>query len=507
MDSEREIYKDFTTEEVDILIELLAPRYITRLYGDNDINNNLRPWVAIFAKYLEENDKTLKLGINKYYYKQDTLDAYFPTNPNERHIAQPFNNTAGNAYLEIQFVNTTTGTKIYNYATQLCNAGVGYIDRQSLAVALTQNKNHRVKVMHANNTVWVLSNNINEKLVEQTLTLFPYIFDIKQLQENTNVINCCKAVNNNQPTRPFFKDIFKSLEETRKMKKINAIRDSLNARVIQKIQSLERDISRIKDNIADHENSVERLYNQLEESLIEKLGLELKPKLDTDAVVEILNYMESCPHVVGFKTIKSSNYDGNYDMLRLELHTPITLYESEPLEKMLEYRLSDCDPWSDKAKLYKAFKRIFIDEELTMYCQTFVKIDLAKCTMDASFSSTGVSVSGFNRLYQPHLSRFNCWGENKNNITKALSEGDLVAAINLMIIAAQNINFTDSAVFNNWTSELCNNSYLLRIKSLKSKADGNMWSIQDVIDQNEREEAAENSEEVGHPELEDSVPF
>lgn len=500
-----QIYKEMTSEEIDILNEIIGSRVKSHIMISNRSITNHRPWLAIFAPHLNALDKTLMLRSTRYYYKQYDLDMNWPTNPEKRDICSPFNRSGSNSEYEIMFIDTSTGAKIYEYATALCKANQGYIDRQSLAVSLTKSKTHKVKIVHLNNTVWVLSNDINDDFIQNTLALFPFLFGIQDLQNDEEVIKCCQAVTKDQSIKPFFKNIFDSLADVRKQKKINIIKSALNARISDAITRAERDISHDKEYIKDYEERLQQYYDRLEQHLAEKLGYESKEKAKDEDVTDILDFVDRNRFIQNLNILKINNYGNPAEYLQLDIWAPITIYETEPLERQINNRITEYNQNDLQSKILKAFKRIFIDEELQMICQTFVKIDMISANINGSKDANRKQYSDYQRLPQPHLTRYDCWGDNRNAIIQALKESDLVGAMNNILIAAQNINFVDSTVLSSWLETIAYSNYLYNLPTCLSKADGRLWSIKDVVEQLEREE--NNSEEViGHPELTDEVP-
>jgi hypothetical protein len=222
-------------------------------------------------------------------------------------------------------------------------------------------------------------------------------------------------------------------------------------------------------------------------------------------VTDILDFVDRNRFIQNLNILKVNNYGSTSEYLQLDIWAPITIYETEPLERQVNNRITESNQHDLQSKILKAFKRIFIDEELQMICQTFVKLDMVNADINASKDTNRKQYSDYQRLPQPHLTRFNCWGDNRNAITQAIKESDLVGAMNNILIAAQNINFVDSTVLTNWLEMIAYNNYLYQLPTCLSKADGKLWSIKDVVEQIEREE--NNSEEViGHPELTDEVP-
>lgn len=510
------IYKDLTSEELDILDEVIGNRVLSRVHVNNTYISNHRPWLAIFAPHLNELEKTILIHSNRYYYKQEQLDNHFPTNPESAIICEPFNRSGASSEYDIYYIETSTGAKIYEYASALCKANIGYIDRQSLAVSLTKHKNHKVKIIHLNNTVWILSNEINEEFVENSLALFPFLFAIESLQKDEQIIDCCKAVTKKEPVKQHFAKLFNSLADIRQQKKINIIKNALNSKIQYMIQKTDREIRSIEDSIQDYEQRLAQYYEKIDVYKAQKLGFESKKKVENEEVTDVLAFIEKNRYIQNLTLIKNNSYHDTAESLQLDIYAPINIYETEPLERQIANRVDDYNKHEIKSKIYRAFKRIFVDEELQMICQTFVKLDIANSTIDAGKESNRKQYSDYTRLPQPHLTRFNCWGDNKNAIIQALRDSDLIGAINNILIATQNINFTDSTVLSNWVDAIAGNSCLYHLPTCLSKADGRLWSIKEIVDQLDREEEAtenneneenEENEEIGRPELTDEVPF
>ena len=501
------IYEEFTQNERSILKELLNNKLSSHLYfGNNYIDSAQFDWAAIFEPYLTKIDKKLALRSERYYYRTDDMNRYYPTNPQSTNIAPPFSSGAPQAELEINFIDTTTGTKIYDYVTELCKAQeTHYKDLKHLAVSLTEHKNHKVRVIVSERTAWILSNEFSNKFVQNCLALFPFIFDIKELQENAEIIQCCQAVTKEQSIKQFFTKSFKEIEKIRQAKKLMVIKDALNAGIKQQIDDLDYDIRRKESNITDLENRLYDGYKRIQVLRATKLGFENQEGASLDQVNEILDFVKNNQYT---ESLELFEY-GGYTYLQLDLRAPIMIYESEPLEKTIESRLSDPYRTDSYKYVLRALKRIFIEEELQMFCQTMVRIKVSSADFTGNKDPNNMAYKDYKLMPHPHLVAFNCWGDNKNNIQKALRETDILTAFTMMIVAAENINFTDATVLNRWLENIMNMSSLYNVKCCKSKADGQMWSISDIVEQLKREDEANppQEEEIGHPELEDTIPF
>lgn len=504
------IYKDITSDQLAILEDMMSDCILSHIYIDGVTYNRSREWMAIFSDYLKEHDRQIHLTSGKYYFKQNDLDYYYPTNTTGTSIAPPFNLPDDDEELKIYYIYTSTGAKIYEYAEALCKTDRGYINRQNLAIALTEDTRHKVKVINKDQTVWILSNNFNEDLIRKSLALIPFLFDIKELQDDEKVMKVCNHVAKDESVAEDFKDIFDKLEEIKAQQKLTLIKDALNARMTKEAETIKRSIKNTQESIESLEKRLDDYYDQLGKLQAEHIGILSKKGYEEKEVEEILDFVNRNRYIQSMNVKSYSTYNGNINALLLDIIAPITIYEPEPLARYIDSNIDYIGRSTLKGKILKAFKRIFVDQELQMICETFARLDLANIELNASYSSLGLNYSyDYKRICQPHLSRYNCWGDNLNPIKQMIREGDIAGALNNIVIATQNINFTDATVLSNFVDMIANSNALMNMKSCLSKADGQLWSIRDVIDQLEREEQEaklQSETEINKPELQDTIP-
>lgn len=486
------IYQDFTDNETAFLDDLLANRFRNNIMGqvdqDESIDRTRHLWLAIYANHLMSVDKTLTLSSERQYFRQSDLDYYFPTDPSSHTIANPFSYREGDGYYSIKFIHTTTGTKIYEYVDALVKAGVGYESKHSLAISLTESQNHRVQVIMSNNQAWILTNKFTNKLVLGVLTLFPFIFNIEELIKDESVINCCKAVANNEPIRPFMAKLLADAEDIQNKKKRNLLLNSLSAGQKQRLTQVEYDIKRKLNSIQDHNDSITNLYRQLDELYALQAGYKIQQPVNEEELTNILNYVENNKFIKSFTADKIAKYGGSVDALLLSIHTPVTIYEAEPIQRYID-RYEDDEYTEERVKkVLKAFRKIFVEEEYTMWTQTWVALDMADHDMYAKSQYTGKTDIDYTLIPQPHLTIYNCWGDNAGMIRKALSDSEFLGAINNILIATQNINFTDYTVLENFIRKIYQSEHIRTLPSLLCKADNSWYSMQDIINKIEEEE-------------------
>lgn len=453
-------------------------------------------WAAIYNDYLANHGKHIKMYSTNAYYTQSDIDDYYPNNM-EASLNFPFDIQHSNNYYQIIFVQTSTGVKIYDYAKQLADLEtswekVPYADR-----LLVQHQKHRIRVLKLTTRVIILTNELNNRLVQETLAMFPSLFNIEELQQDDNIKECCRAVINKQPIRPYFENIFNNIEKEKKQKFEKSIKDLLTAGKRTRLIELENNITRINNSIKDYIDSLDNYYERLQSQLNEKLGLESTLIENPESLQILLNFLYTNEYIKSAQFIDANIGSGYKELLLLELEAPITLYETEPLERIfnnLKHEFS-----STGEMILESFKEIFLEEKYQLYCTTYVAMDIPQAKFNADSRYNTKQFSDYTRMTQPHLTFFNCWGDSEHNIRKALREDDILGAIQLMLIAIRNINFTDTTVLRGWINRIINSNALLNVRCIKDQ-EGNWYSLKEL-----NQKRIEEAPVVGTPEIIDEL--
>jgi hypothetical protein len=517
------MYSSFTTDQINY-IEQLKRKIVTGRVHSREFNIDTQyctNWMAIFYPYFRDKDKAIQINSEYCYFKNADLESHYPTNPTARNLLSPFNSFPNHTIDEISFIGTTTGTKIYDYANALVEKA-GYTNFKSVAMVLTQDRNHKVKVIKLDNRVFVITNRISNELVIKTLTLYPILFDIAELKDDELVKECCKKVSNKENIIECFTHIFKLKEEEASKALETLLIKMAKKNKGKRITELEDLEKRILRNIQDYENSLMKYYDELDKTQSDLLGAkETYAKLTFD-FSDVNEYLKRNTYI---KSIVACPGYGSEEDLLIEFVAPITIYDPEALKRQLEnlkYYLSN-----SSHKFLDVLKRIFVDGEYTMYCNTKVRLRLSQNDVEASKDTLHLYYTDYSHMIQPHLVIFNCWGDQKSVIRKSLKDGDFISALQLMTNQVQNINFTDSTVIKNWVTKICDNHALRTIPTCLSRVDGQMWTIEQIIDQLLEEQRAaeaeakanieqaqqivqeivETTEEIGHPEITDEIPL
>lgn len=494
-----ELYDSLNYEERDFLHTNRRDFVTTSLSSRTDpINHDRLDWMAIYAPYFNRIGKKVRLTSSSYYYKAEDITNYYPTNPNAE-IRAPFNLNEYDEYIHIHFVQTTTNTKIYEYADLLVNDGIF----EKLAFAntlLVQHQKHKIQVLAKPKLIIILTNDFNNRLLNETAAIIPSLFRIEPLLQNENVMHCCRAVVNRQPIKEYFKDIFDAIENAQKEAFTNNLKALLTMNKQRRLADVTSSIQATESNITSYLNSLDSLYIRLQEYQAQKLGLECTLTDDTERYDELSNFLKNNKFIKNAVFRRINIGYGTKDLLELELEAPITLYETEPLERMINNTIENYG--TAGRTMIEALKEVFTSEKYRLICTTFVVLDPSNAEFQSDSRSLHYNHTNYSKMPQPHLTFYNCWGDSRSGIKQALRGDDILGAIQTMLIAIQNINFTDSTVFRTWIDKLSYEEHLRYMKCV-TDTEGKWYSLMDIY--NLVVEKENENEEVHQPELIDEL--
>ena len=473
------LYSEFSNTELQRMYSLrcnIAQIRLPALRDGTYISANTFDWLGIFEPYMTKHNKHIYLHKIQKYYKTEDLENYYPFNQG-RGLNEPFNITPNDDY-GIIFVDTSTNAKIYEYADKIAkDPNVAWQHLVHIDRLLLQHQKHKIRVLKSENLILVLSSDINDKLVAETLAIIPNLFDIAELKADTNIMNCCKAVIENKSIKPYLEELFKKLADAQNEKFKTVLMNSFTASKRSRLQALTNNIQSKRNDIKNYEDHICQYQEQIQNWLNEKLGIESTLNNNPEAFNNLINCLNTSPIVKSSTTKRYNIGYGTNDLLLFELEAPITLYETEPLER--QYKNLECQISSTKKKYLKVLSEIFLKEEYQLYCTTWIGIDLTAPAFEAKYEYIGIDFSEYKKMPQPHLSFYNCWGDQSYNIKKALKENDILTALQLMFISIRNINFTDTAVLTRWLDKLAYNTTLTSSKCIKDSQD-NWYSFDEL---------------------------
>lgn len=256
--------------------------------------------------------------------------------------------------------------------------------------------------------------------------------------------------------------IKEKLVEEEKRKHFDEILEEILKKVEKSfLYSLGRRITEIKEEITRYEREIVNLYNDLREKL--KTEAYFKAGAIERNNCELVELLKS-----DYKNI--SNIDINEEVLKLSIVQPLLFFDDEDWGTVKNNVLKRyCN--TDTQYVISAI----FDRKCEILLETGVWISIDGQVSFGNYNS-------YNNKYgipNSHISRYNCWGDNKNPIRKALQDGKYDIVYAQIKSALAGINVIDTPVMENFCYAFDNDDYR-NIVCIKDYETEKMMSIQEA---------------------------
>lgn len=231
------------------------------------------------------------------------------------------------------------------------------------------------------------------------------------------------------------------------------------------ISNVRNRIGSIQSEIHDYENTLASSYRTLKDEQERLFAAEnMGSTIDYEAVYK---YIKNKPEIKVMKPINSST-------LAVAIVTEFRYFDDE----VLAIHLKNDRAAINTSGLAPIFKDVFIDKTYKMVVRAAMQINFTGCNVSncTQIWETYIQQNG---LPNPHIMRFNCFGNNSPVLSKAVKEGSFEILFEYMISSASNINFSDSAVVNHFVEVIKNDRTLWTKKCLLDK-DGNLHTLKEI---------------------------
>ena len=318
-----------------------------------------------------------------------------------------------------------------------------------------------------------ITNEITWSLVRKILVLYPILFPEKfMLSEMSDDFKQKFETMCQTYTKMPVSDLtwFTQIDELLKM--TNYIENITKKQIERVLSSSKRNqISVCQRNLKQNQENMNLAENDYRNYCRKMMTLEATlaglnaMKSDTEQLATVFEYVNANKAI---QTI--SAYDDS--TLKIEVKTPLYYYEPKELEMYykrdrLLYELSDtCIP--------ELFKEIFIDKKYLLWVQQACYINTYRSEVSKANSDLPITY-----MPNPHIRDYNCWGTNKTSIIKAITEGEIVGAMEQIVAAIRNLNFTDSTVVQAFIKYFNKGSGYDLLKTIQNVETNEFLSVED----------------------------
>ena len=308
---------------------------------------------------------------------------------------------------------------------------------------LTTTPNHKVHVYVNNvtdNKMFVILNNVDTpafvfKLGAALLTIY------QKFGNKTNEIAEKYLTGNGTEVCRVIHEYYAEYESHAQER---ALLDALNTMTAAICENRERDlINKIEDAQRNIDSLYERIATYTDVLNTHKANYLLFKLTDEDARVQELKTFlhNSYENITGLKAENGT--------IQIAYKTPLVFFEPDALQRYFDSTrpnvVNEAPNW-----IQQLLKDIFINKTKQLLIETGAIIYIERPNIGyknpASIRTDVYAPSEFSGIPNPHHHYYNCWGDNKPNIIRALTEHDYVLAITQVFAAMGGLNLTDTPV-------------------------------------------------------------
>lgn len=283
-------------------------------------------------------------------------------------------------------------------------------------------------------------------------------------------------------------DYFKVLVNRSQVKRISNVKATAAFNALESLEkyiAIERQIryKTLFEQIAESriytaQNDYSRLTHQAEEAL-STYEAALKKRHECEILIN--HYKEGTNDVIEELNL-ISKMKGVYDVdqnnngrgLRIIYRVPLDYFDVDEAECAIK------NVQDENVKRF--ITDIFIEQKYKLYVRVDSYFSYSQEDMNSMRNGFGQidldSCNQINALFNPHYQFFNCLGDYKSKLIKAMTDQDLTLFINIGLAAARSMNFGDGSVCNrwfDWLSDAFQNNYYKNFKCIEK--DGQLYTL------------------------------
>ena len=362
----------------------------------------------------------------------------------------------------LEYINSTDDIK---KATRLKN----------IELALIYEKRHIVNVYKIEKSILIVTNRYSWNFLRKTISLLPIMHDITIEEEDVKeIFKNYGALDYEGWVNAFNNWFAKHDLKTERIK--NELYTLFKNKSDKQLNKLEKELNSTLRIVEDYEASIKKYYKQVEEYKTLIRNFKLSPS-DEENIKDVLNYL------MNNKKLNISDVKVSDNVIKFEVIESAKYYDNQFLIKYLEK-----DTVINSAFAKRLLKEIYIDGiyDLLFYTKFYINI------IEGTVSYCTPSNESFKAFPHPHIMNYNCWGDNRTYITKAIVQNDYMGALEQCLAACYNLNFSDSIVIERFGRDINNLNTFGKIKCIKD-ANGNMFTPLEMY-KKYKEEVKENKE-------------
>lgn len=274
-----------------------------------------------------------------------------------------------------------------------------------------------------------------------------------------------KALNEYMDTK--YKEYTATAKKRQKAEALELLADNISKTETEKFQ---KRISDAEENVAYTESKLQEAYHVLNKAKADCL-LFITTNTN-EAAAELKAFIESCVDTVTY--IKTST-DGKY--LDIVYRTPLMYYEAEKMQMYFNATRPNSVLRASE-EIQQLLKDVFINQTHEILIESGVRFNLRDADVQYVDPVILENIEGTTvGIPNPHHKYYNCWGDNRSKIIRALENKRYTEAVLQAFAAMAGLNLTDTAVVDRMITEELNG--YARTKYIKVKETNEVLTLEE----------------------------
>jgi hypothetical protein len=286
-----------------------------------------------------------------------------------------------------------------------------------------------------------------------------------------------------------FSDWYYPLQETiRQQQMLCTITEFFRIRHTAEEEHIRNTTATIRQEISNYEEALRTRYITLKD--LERKTMYYLTHDVNELIAEFIEYVSI--KLKNKKDIINIQYNGS--SIIFEVVVPLSIFAVDEVDRL--YHSERENYMNDSRVMRLISKHVLLNQEYQIIFQQNFKLNFADKTISCAYTEY-ITQQG---MPNPHIQEFQCWGNNKSAITKALVESNLIIALEQAITAIRSINVADSVVIRRLKDKLLSGATnYYTTPAFKNMETGELLTFEQFAHQIEERE--NNNVETNQPEL------
>ena len=411
----------------------------TYLFGGGDLNSyQYEPAFRLLSMILAANDQHYNIRVRRMAVVPENINSYME---NISGLDKYWDNGFYvQVYVVVKQINDTFAALTTRYKDK---------ELKNISIGLMEDRYNKVYAyMPEKNVLKIFTNKVPtqlfcRKLLAITPAIFPDVmgadtavkfpYPVQLLTGLVGDADQWWSIANDWIANSTYLSTYEDRKLERMVRQFNAASVKKNQ---DNLKSCERNIKDYESALADYykkQREIQHLLNYADAEVLEILK-------------EFIGYANKRPGVI------KVDFDAGIPGVRIHSVIPCINYNPDEAQTIIN-KSSEFMKGVSKNQA-RLMKEIFVEHKYNILFENTTTINFNDLEVRNSAQS-----NYFQGFPQPHLSGYNCYGNNKTQIIKALSKKDYIVMLECLLAAVANLNFMDSPVTRWFRDRFENNAY------------------------------------------------